>query len=164
MFIIAPVSQDSRLEPQPSESSPDTNKEMCRTGRTLIIEVGIRKRSNEKESLPKAVEKPPLNNNLDESKLMNHDQAESLMSSLNLSISDLRLLANYYNTSQVKASHRGRTSRKNLEAVLRDLPSAVTEISEIAQPDEVYYCTLLLEASDTLVQHNIGFIRMDRGR
>ena len=44
---------------------------------------------------------------------MNHDQAESLMSSLNLSISDLRLLANYYNTSQVKASHRGRTSCKS---------------------------------------------------
>jgi hypothetical protein len=43
-------------------------------------------------------------------------------------------------------------------AVLRDLPSSVTEISEIEQPDEVYYRTLLLEASDTLAQHNIGFV------
>jgi hypothetical protein len=122
------------------------------------------KDSSEKESLPKPVEKPSVNNNLDESDTMNHDRAESLVSSLNLSISDLRLLANYYNTSQAKASHRGRTSRKNLDAVLRDLPSAITEVPEIEQPDELLYCTLLCEASDNNAQHNIGFIRMDRGR
>jgi hypothetical protein len=48
MFIIAPVSQDSRLEPQPSESSPDTNKEMCRTGRTLIMKHSVQNKGSER--------------------------------------------------------------------------------------------------------------------
>jgi hypothetical protein len=55
-------------------------------------------------------------------------------------------------------------SRKNLDAVLRDLPSAITEVPEIKQPDELFYCTLLCEASNNNAQHNIGFLQMDHKR
>jgi hypothetical protein len=100
----------------------------------------------------------------DESDTIIFDRAESLVSSLNLSLSDLRLLSNYYNTIQTKNPPQKRTRRSNLEAVLKALPSTTNEVAEIEQPDEFLYCTILRKALDGSIHENIGFVRMDRGR
>ncbi len=118
---------------------------------------------SEKEGQPNTVAHR-LSSASDESDMIILDRAESLVSSLNLSLSDLRLLSNYYNTIQTKNPPQKRTRRSNLEAVLKALPSTRNEVAEIEQPDELLYCTVLRKALDGSILDNIGFIRMDRGR
>ena len=89
------------------------------------------------------------------------DRAESLVSSLHLSVHDLELLTNHLRPLQAKHSHKCVARRCNLDAVLGALPSSISGATAIEQADGPLYCKLLRKDMDGSAEDNIGFIIMD---